>query len=447
MSDTAERTKLEELVPIPDDRRSMKLWSYIPVWWAAMIVVMIFAVGYFAIHPYGPLNVTQAIVALVLSSLFCGGLFALNAYPGYRKGVPYAVQVRSSFGIRGAKIATIIRSLPALAWLGIATWAGGLAINSITQKLWGFGNVWVFYLIFLVINVALALGGIKAMKGFNTVGGFILVAIMTLTLVQVLTRGEELSTYEAFSFAGTWGYGFWTVFAAGVACIITGALNVSDMSRHLVKSKRKGANNWIGHIAGIAPAYAYMLLLGIFYGMASGTPDPVAAILELAPITAMGIVMLVFVLGAQISSNLTLNLLPPVHALQDASRKISWKLGVIICAVVSVASCPWILFTSENYFKFMGFYSCFLGPIIGITLADFWIVGRRKTDVDSLYNVKKGSAYWYTKGFSFAAIIALLVGAGISLFRVEISWIIGLPVGFVIYTILGRFVRMERRAK
>jgi NCS1 family nucleobase:cation symporter-1 len=447
MGKAAESTKLEELVPITDDRRSIKLWSYIPVWWAAMIVVMIFAVGFFAIHPYGPLNVTQAIVALVLSSLFCGVLFALNAYPGYRKGVPYPVQVRSSFGVKGAKIATVIRSLPALAWLGIATWAGGLAINAITQKLWGFGNVWVFYLIFLVINVALALGGIKAMRGFNTVGGFVLVGIMTLTLVQVLLRGEELSSYEAFAFEGTWGFGFWTVFAAGVACIITGALNVSDMSRHLVKSKKEGANNWIGHIAGVAPGYAYMLLLGIFYGMAAGTPDPVAAILELSPITAMGIVMLVFVLGAQISSNLTLNLLPPVHALQDASPKISWKLGVIICAVVSVASCPWILFTSENYFKFMGFYSCFLGPVIGITLADFWIVGKRKTDVDRLYNVKKGGPYWYTRGFSYAAIIALVVGAGVSLLKVEISWMIGLPISFVIYMILGRFVGMEGRAK
>ncbi|MBN2324486.1 MAG: cytosine permease [Spirochaetes bacterium] len=447
MSDKTEGTKLEELFPIPDDRRTMKLWSYIPVWWAAMIVVMIFAVGFFAIHPYGPLNVTQALVALVFSSVFCGVLFALNAYPGYRKGVPYAVQARSSFGVKGAKIATIIRSLPALCWLGIATWAGGLALNSITQKLWGFGNVWLFYLIFLVINVALALGGIKAMKGFNTVGGFILIGVMTLTLVQVLLTGEDLRSYEAFAFKGTWGYGFWTVFAAGVACIITGALNVSDMSRHLAKSKREGANNWIGHIAGIAPGYAYMLLLGIFYGMATGTPDPVAAILEISPITAMGIVMLVFVLGAQISSNLTLNLLPPVHALQDISKKISWKLGVIICAVVSVATCPWILFTSENYFKFMGVYSCFLGPIIGITLADFWVVGRRKTDVDALYNVKEGSPYWYTRGFSFAAIIALVVGAGISLLKVEISWIIGLPIGFVVYIVLARFVGMERPAK
>ncbi len=445
MSKVGKAGKLEELVPIADDNRSMPLWSYIPVWWAAMIVVMIFAVGFFAIHPYGPLNVTQALVALILSSVFCGGLFSLNAYPGYRKGVPYVVQVRSSFGIKGAKIATVIRSLPAIAWLGIATWAGGLALNSITQNLWGFGNVWVFYLIFLVINVGLALGGIKAMRGFNTVGGFILVAIMTVTLIQVLVMGEDLMSYEAFSFEGTWGYGFWAVFAAGVACIITGALNVSDMSRHLVKSKGDG-NNWIGHIIGIAPGYAYMLLLGIFYGMATGTADPVEAIIELAPSTAMGIVMLIFVLGAQISSNLTLNILPPAHAIQDMSPKLTWKIGVLISAVISVASCPWILFTSQNYFRFMGVYSCFLGPIIGITLADYWIVGRRETDLDALYNVKEGSPYWYTKGYSFAAIIALIIGAAVSLFKVEISWMIGLPVSFVIYVILARFIGMERRS-
>ncbi|MBN1837689.1 MAG: cytosine permease [Spirochaetales bacterium] len=447
MSEATKGAKLEELAPIRDENRVMRLWSYIPTWWAAMIVVMIFAVGFFAIHPYGPLNVTQAIVALVISSVFCGVLFSLNAYPGYREGIPYAVQARSSFGTKGAKIATVIRSIPGIAWLGIATWAGGLAINSITQKLWGFGNVWVFFLIFLVINVLLALGGIKAMKGFNTVGGFVLVGIMTLTLIQVLVKGGDLSRYEAFSFEGTWGYGFWSVFAAGVACIITGALNVSDMSRHLVKSKKQGAANWVGHIAGIAPSYAYMLLLGIFYGMVSGTPDPVGAILEISPIAAMGIVMLVFVLAAQISSNLTLNLLPGVHALQDISRKISWKLAVVIVAAISVASCPWILFTSENYFKFMGFYSCFLGPIIGITLADYWIVGKREVNVEALYDVKKGGRYWYTGGFSLAAIIALVVGAGISLLKLEISWMIGLPIAFVIYVVLGRLIPIEGRKR
>jgi len=186
MSSSGKTIKLEELMPISDERRSIPLWSYIPTWWAAMIVVMIFAVGFFALHPYGPVNVKQAIVALALASVFCGVLFALNAYPGYKKGIPYSVQVRSSFGVKGGKIATVIRSLPAICWLGIATWAGGLALNVISETLFGFGNKWVYFIVFLIINVLLAVRGITMMKRFNTVGGFILVAMMTFTLVDIL---------------------------------------------------------------------------------------------------------------------------------------------------------------------------------------------------------------------------------------------------------------------
>ena len=442
MSNSEETAKLEDLTPISDERRSIPLWSYIPTWWAAMIVVMIFAVGFFALYPYGPVNVIQATIALALASIFCGFLFLLNGYPGYNKGIPYTVQVRSSFGVRGGKIATVIRSLPAICWLGIATWAGGLAINVITQTLWGFGNEWAYFIVFLVINVFLAMRGITMMKQFNTVGGFILVSLMTFTLIHVL-RGGGFETYEAFTYEGTWGYGFWSVFATGVACIITGALNVSDMSRHLIKSKGR-RNHWVGHLAGIAPAYFYMLFLGILYGMTTGTADPVAAMMTISPSVAMGVAVMAFVLSAQISSNLTLNILPPTHTFQDISRRISWRRGVIISAIISLGTCPWILFTSEHYYTFMNVYSCFLGPIIGITLADYWVVSKQEVDVDALYDRREGSKYWYKNGFSIAAIISLIVGAVISLAWVEISWMIGLPVAFVLYVILKKVVGMER---
>jgi len=431
------------LNPIKDEQRPMSLWSYIPVWWSGMIVVMIFAVGFFAINPNGPLNVNQAIVALALASLVCGVIFALNAFPGYLEGVPFAAQARSSFGVKGANIATIARSIPAICWLGIATWAGGVAINTITQTLWGFGNSYVYFILFLILNVILALGGARFMKVFNTVAGWFLVGLMTITMIIVLRSGA-LEAYKAIPFKGSWwGYGFWAVFAAGGACIITGALNISDMSRLLVKSKGS-RNNWIGHILGIAPAYFYMLFLGIIFGMATGNPDPIAAMVKLSPTIAMGIAVLIFVLFAQISSNLTLNILASAHGIQNLSPKLSWKTGVIISAVISLFTFPWILFTSANYYRFMNVYSCFLGPILGITLADYWIVNRRQTDVKALYDMQKGGKYWYKNGFSIAAIITLVIGGVVSLLAIDFSWMVGAPVGFVLYIVLKEVVGVDR---
>jgi len=436
-----ESHKAEDLSRIEDDKRSIPLWSYIALWWSSLIVVQAFAVGFFGVHPHGPLNIRQAIFASAFSAIALAILFILNCVPGYKKGVPYAVQSRSSFGARGAKIATIIRSLPALAWYGIGNWIGALAINSITQTLWGFGIPWLYFVIFLIVQTLLALKGITVIKWFNTVAAFVVAILMAVTLVEVFRTGGVKES-EAFTFVGSWGLPFWSVFAAGVAAVITGALNASDISRHLVKSKGNG-NNWIGHLAGIAPPWFYMMVIGIVFGVVTGNPDPVASMMEVAPTAAIGVAMLIFVLGAQVSTNLTLNILPPTHAMQDISKKISWKLGVIICGIISVATMPWLLFTSANFFNFLNFYALFLGPVLGIILADHWVVNRRKIDVQSLYQTEKGSKYWYSGGFSITAIISLAVGVAVSIPFMSISWMVGLPVGFIVYIILKSLIKME----
>ena len=74
----------------------------------------------------------------------------------------------------------------------------------------------------------------------------------------------------------------------------------------------------------------------------------------------------------------------------------------------------------------MGIYSCFLGPILGITLADYWVVHKQEIDTKELYNEQKGGRYWFNNGVSIAAYIAFLLGGIVSLFYVDISWMVGL---------------------
>jgi NCS1 family nucleobase:cation symporter-1 len=435
-------TKLEELGAIPDDRRSIPLWSYIALWWSSLIVVQAFAIGFFGVYPQGQLNVTQAFVALICSAIVLALLFSLNCFPGYKAGIPFAVQARSSFGVRGAKITTVLRALPAFAWYGIGNWIGALAINAITQRLWGFGSPWVYFIIFLVLQTYLAIRGIKMIKYFDTVAAFIVAILIGYTLFTIMRSGAI--TGEAFNYPGSWGYPFLALFATGVAGVVPGILNISDVSRHLKKSSGSG-NAWAGHMIGIAPPWFYMLFVGIIFGIATGTADPVAAIMELAPSAAIGVAMLVFVLGAQISTNLTLNILAPAHAIQDLVN-VKWSIGVIITGALSLATAPWILFTSANFFTFMNTYSVFLGPIIGVLLADYWVVRKGNVDVEASYDTKVGSKYWYKGGFSISAIASFVIGGVASIPFIEISWIIGLPVGFVLYIILKMVVRIDREA-
>ncbi|MFB6107898.1 MAG: cytosine permease [Haloplanus sp.] len=428
-------TSAEGLEPIADEDRSMNLTHYIPVWWASFIIVQGFATAFFAVYPQGPLNLIQAAVAMTIGATTSAIFFVLNGVWGYKKGIPFVSQSRAAFGIRGSVIPNVVRVIPAIGWLGIGNWIGALAINSITTTLWGFGNVPVYFALFTILNIALAWGGITSIKWFDSLAAGVIIVLLTYT-VYVVVSTQGLAT-KSLTYTGTWGLPFFTIVAAHVGTALTGALNAADISRHLEKRRGLGNHIW-GHLLGIAPAMMYMALVGLIFGISTETANPVYAIMEVAPTPLIGVAMLLFVLGAQISSNLTLNIVPPVHVLQDA-LDVSWEKGLVITGILSVVSFPWVLFSGGDiYFLFINAYSVPLGPVLGVLLADYWIFRAEDTTISSLYDKSRDSKFWFIKGVSVTAIASVVIGSLASLVMMDLSWMIGLPVGFVAYVALRK---------
>lgn len=386
-------------------------------------------------YPQGQLNLFQATFACLLGAAIVTVFFILNGFPGYEEGIPFAVQTRSAFGVKGSAIPNFIRIIPAIAWFGIGNWIGALAIETITTTLWGFGNVWIYFFLFLLLNIGLAWKGVTSIKWFDSIAAGIIILLLAYTVYVVFT--SQGIPQDVLSYGGSWGMQFITVIAAAVGVIITGALNASDLSRHLKQSDGYG-NHVMGATFGILPPLLFMLLVGITFGVSTGNPDPIAAIMQVAPSPVIGTAMLIFILGAQISTNLTLNILPPTHVFQDTFG-VSWTQGVLITGVLSVITFPWVLFSSQWFYTFINVYSAFLGPALGILIADYWFVQGRFNDVSALYDKSKSSRFWYFSGISPSAVLALLLGAGASFLMISLSWMLGFPVGFVSYIILRHF--------
>jgi NCS1 family nucleobase:cation symporter-1 len=92
---------------------------------------------------------------------------------------------------------------------------------------------------------------------------------------------------------------------------------------------------------------------------------------------------------------------------------------------------------TEAFFGFILYYSAFFGPILGVMLADYFVIRKRTLDVEALYVRGRASDYWYTGGFNIAGLIALfLPGTVAMIWFLPMSWLIGLPVAFVLYWIL-----------
>jgi NCS1 family nucleobase:cation symporter-1 len=431
----------DSLAPVRSDARIFSTGSYILMWWSSLIVIQAFVLGQGFLPPNGSMNIFQAFLVMFLAGLVAVVMFSLNGDAGNRYGIPYLIQSRASFGIRGSKIVEILRALPAIAWYGIGTWIAALSLDGILKTLVGFTAPWTTFTYFVLMQAAqtwLAWGGIRSMKRFNVSGSVVIAAVMIYILVHIV--GEHgFQIEESWRRAADWGPAFWAGLTTAIGILATVMLNIGDMTRHLTSAPRA---NWLGHFFGVLPPWFFMLTLGIIAGASLGIWDSVQALMQLSPNAFVIIVLLAFILIAQFTTNLTINILPPALILMD-TLKISWRRAVIATGVLGILSCPWILLSNMQVFSgFILYYSALFGPVLGVMLADYYVVRKRQLNVEDLYATEAGSRYWFQGGFKVAALVAVAVPAVVSmLWFLPVSWLVGLPAGFVLYLLLNR----ERR--
>ena len=111
----------------PTKKRIMGTLSYAASFMGGCVSIGTFSMGAGLI---GALTVTQAILAMVIGCLVIAIALATIGECGHTYGIPFTVQLRSSFGTTGVKIPGILRGLPAIVWFGFQSWVGAGAINS-----------------------------------------------------------------------------------------------------------------------------------------------------------------------------------------------------------------------------------------------------------------------------------------------------------------------------
>jgi NCS1 family nucleobase:cation symporter-1 len=68
---------------------------------------------------------------------------------------------------------------------------------------------------------------------------------------------------------------------------------------------------------------------------------------------------------------------------------------------------PWSLLNSAtNFLTVVGSFNIFLGPLMGIMFADYFLLRKRTMKLTELYSSSPNSIYWYTKGWNWRAGVA-----------------------------------------
>jgi NCS1 family nucleobase:cation symporter-1 len=125
------------------------------------------------------------------------------------------------------------------------------------------------------------------------------------------------------------------------------------------------------------------------------------------------IAALVFVVLAQLSTNVGANVIAPANDFQNLRpKRLNWTAGVIITAVLGTIIQPWVLFFDPtNYaITWLSGYGGFLGAVGGIMIADYWLLRNRHLNLAELYKPNGVYNYRNRLGVNPLAIIALLIG-------------------------------------
>ena len=422
----------------PTKERIMDPLSYAASFMGGCVSIGTFSMGAALI---GALTVAQAIIAMAIGCLVIAIALVLIGLCGHKYGVPFIVQLRSSFGFTGVKIPGLLRGIPAIVWFGFQSWVGAGAINSCFKILFGFDHLPIVFVLFTILQVALAIKGFKEIKWLENFSCIFIIVILIYMLYIVLTKfsGEIHGVFSGIQ--GSWGLPFWAATTSFLGIYATMILNASDYARNLQPQVGPVKTGSLYTVA-ILPVTLFMGLIGLLVTAATGNSDPVVVFSTTMGSKFLTIVTLLFIAFAQVTTNVLNNIVPPSYVLMEAF-KVKWSWATVIVGALSVCVMPWKLVTDESAAGldlFVKIYSAFLGPIFAVMVVDYYFLRKQKLDVNELYD--KESRF---KGINWAAIIAIIVGSICSLLVLDMSWYVSLiPTGLV-YFLLMKFLPSSAR--
>lgn len=421
----------------PQQTRIMGKTSYLFAWMGGCVSIGTFTMGSSLV---GTLSLFQAVMAMTIGCLVITVGLTINGAAGHRWGIPFMVQVRSSFGFAGTKIPGLVRALPALMWYGFQSWIGAAAINAVSDTIFGYSNVILFFILFQLLQIALSVGGFQGIKWLENIGAVFILGALIYMFFSVINRyGADLQ--EAVSVEGTWGLPFWGATMLFLGIYATMMINVSDYSREHSTSSGRGMMFSLYTMA-ILPVTLFMGLIGLMVSEATGVVDPIDVFANAVDNPPLLVITLLFIAFAQVTTNVLNNVVPPTYVLMDMFG-MKFRTAAVLVGVLAPATFPWLLVRDESadgLQVFVQIYSAFLGPIFAIMVVDYFFIRRRRLQLEELYDPAGRFA-----GINWAAVIAVTAGVVTALPFSDVGWYVSLLPAGALYWILMRVMPSSRR--
>ncbi|KAH8674590.1 permease for cytosine/purines, uracil, thiamine, allantoin-domain-containing protein [Tricladium varicosporioides] len=423
-----------DILPVLPKNRTFTTKAYVSYWISGAVCASFWSMGSSAIA--NGLTAGQAIGAMLVGGVISAIIAWLCGRPGIKYHLGFPMMSRVTFGMFGSYFIVVLKCFTNFLYCGIQTYWGGLAVHVI---------------------LAAVFPSFHRMKNTLPASANITTADLTGTIIYIcffvpllLIKPYKLHKFFMFSFFGVittiLGMFIWAMAAnrgAGdlvapakklstgdrafvfiqAICTVCGSftgssIRHSDWSRYAKTPKSPLLGIWF---AGPL-ALTLTAMFGVFvtsaaramYGQILWQPLSLLLYIQKTSYTP-GVRAGTFFAGlgwflSQLAVNISLN---SVAAGMDLTSVLptylSAKRGGLLLAFVGSVCCPWNFVNSPGTFvTVLSSFGLFVSPLIGIYMADFWVVRGCNWRVPDLYIGDNRSVYWYTGGWHWRGFVGWL---------------------------------------
>lgn len=419
--------------PVPREQRVLRTFDLFVLWSSLGVGLLVLEAGALLVPGLSP---GLALVAILVGTLVGNLLLALTGVAGSDHAVPTMVLLRPVLGQRGSYLPSLFNLVQLVGWTAFEFWVMGLAASRISEALFGFSGYGLWLVVFAVWCTLLALGGplVVIRQWLEKFGVWLVYGATIWMTIYLFTQYDIAALLRQ---AGTGDLPFWLGVDLVVAMPVSWLPLVADFNRFARGAKPAFWGTYLGYFLANAWFYGLGMLFILTLEVAEPTPESLTT--AIVAITGGAIALLVILVDE--TDNAFADIYSAAVSVQNILPNVSQRLLVLVVGATSLGLAA--ILTMGRFFDFLLLIGSVFVPLFGILAADYFVLRRRRLQVDELY--RPGGPYWYQNGVNWLAVVAWI--AGIAVYHLIARGLPGLgatlpgfAVAFLLYLILERWL-------
>ncbi|SPO03120.1 related to uracil permease [Cephalotrichum gorgonifer] len=484
--------------PLPPSRRPYGPWEFVGLW----MVTGSFNVGGWttgsSLISLG-LNVWQSMLAIIIAHTFVGFVCIAGGHPGAKWHIGFPLWMKQNWGIWGYLFPMAIRVFLSFVWTATNTWYGSQCLRVLLTCIWpSFLNLdteladgtmklydFISFIIYFLICLPLIwFSPENYKKPFFVASITVATAVFSLLIWSTVKAGgggallADVSGISGVEPAkgGALGWAFVAAITVNIGGIATHMWSQSDYTRYA----RKPGDQVLAQLVMVPLGTIIVACTGIVCTSCAATLYPQVGKLMWQPyafleairkyednsgaragVAFASIAFMFSQFGMVVASNCV------VAGIDLAALLPRWftlRRGGYFTIIFVFIMQPWSLLNSaSNFLTVVGSFNTFLGPLMGIMFADYFLLRKTTIKLTELFSNSPESIYWYTRGWNWRAAVAWPMGVwflmpGLAQRAVDpkgfwpgwtrlyqLSWFLGCIVAGSVYLLLDYFWPMPEK--